>query len=139
MSKLTATQAQYIMRRLKVFTMDTIDQIDTQLRETFVPQKLSTKELKKFLIEMAYDSPKILVSLILQGGEWAPETQRRKERDEGFTQYHKAMDIVRQTGDTVLLKIEGDLLFKDDWDKEEYPQYLEDDIMAELIEIVSGN
>lgn len=139
MSKLTVTQAQYVIRRLRAFTMDTIQQLDPQIREACVPPQLSDKELKKYLLKLAYDDPKGLVSMILRGDEWLPKTKRLQERNEGFTQYHEAMGILRSTAESLLQVIEGDLLFKEDWDKNEYPLYLEDDILSDLMEVLQDD
>jgi hypothetical protein len=131
--KLTVTQAQHVMRRLKSAAMDTMAQIDSQLKDTLVPPKVSTSELRKYLLKLAYDSPKELVSMILKKAPWPLESQRYVEREQGFEQYHAAVSALRENIDRELLGIESDLLFNDDW-PEGYPEFLE----TELVETIVG-
>jgi nicotinamide riboside kinase len=131
--KLTVTQAQHVLRRLKLVAMDTVAQIEGQLKESMVPPKVTTAELKKYLTKLAYDTPKELVSMILKKTPWPLEQQRYVEREQGFEMFHKAMASLRENVDRELLGIESDLLFLDDW-AEGYPEYLE----TELVETIVG-
>ena len=131
--KLTVTQAQHVMRRLKSVAMDTMAQLDAQLKEALVPPKVSPSELRKYLLKMAYDSPKELVSMIIKKTPWPLEQQRYLEREQGFEQYHAAVSALRENIDRELLATESDLLFNDDW-PEGYPEFLE----TELVETIMG-
>ena len=136
--KLNLSQVRHIMKRLKIVANNTLGQLEDQLREQLVPAKVSTKELKQWLLKLAYDDPKKLVTLILKGGEWELVTQRNTDRELGFTQFHSIMGELREHTSYLLAKQESALLFEDDWETGAYPEYLEEDLVSDIVSYLDG-
>lgn len=135
--KLTVTQVQHIMKNLKRLASATVAELEDHIREALVPPKVSSKELKAYLIKLAYDKPKELVSMILKKEPWAIETDRLAERTTGFAAFHEAMSTLRTFVEGELLRLEGQLLFDDTWTKD-YPQYLEEELVATIVDYING-
>lgn len=136
--KLNLSQVRHIMKRLKAVANDTLSQLEDTIREQLVRPKVSPKELKQWLIKLAYDDPKKLVALILKGGEWELVTQRNVERDEGFQQFHDTMAHLREHTSYLLAKQEAALLFEDDWEAGVYPEYLEQELIDSIVDYLNG-
>lgn len=135
--KLNLSQVRCIMKRLRTVATDTLGQLEDTIREQLVPPKVSPKELKQWLLKLAYDDPKKLVTLILKGGEWELQIQRNSERDAGFQQFHSTMAALREHTSFLLAKQESALLFEDDWDAGEYPAYLEDELVDSILDFIN--
>lgn len=136
--KFNLSQIRHIMKRLRNVANDTLSQLEDTIREQLIPSKVSPKELKQWLLKLAYDDPKKLVTLILKGGEWELQIQRNSERDAGFQQFHSTMAALREHTSFLLAKQESALLFEDDWDAGEYPAYLEDELKDSILEFING-
>lgn len=136
--KLTLAQTNHIMKNLKRLASATVAELEDHIREALVPPKVSSKELKAYLITLAYDKPKALVSMILKKEPWAIEVQRLDERTAGFAAFHEAMSTLRTFVEGELLRIKGQLLFDDTWTKD-YPAYLEEELVATIVDYINGD
>lgn len=139
--KLTVTQVNHVMKQLRHTAKDTVDTILPQIKEAMVPPKINKEVLTKYLNRLAYDKPQRLVNICLrwaQGVEPAFLSRQRKRRDLCFQQYNAMVQTIRDQVTKLLLQVETELLWKDDWGTE-YPEFLNDELVASIVDFINGD
>lgn len=138
--KLTVTQTNHIMKRLKVVAQETLNEILPQLQEQIVPPRIDEEKVTKYLTKMVYDKPQAMVNMCLK---WARgmepkflHTAKRK-RAEGFNQFNELASHMRAEVDKLLSNVETQLLWDDDWNSE-YPEFLEVELVNDILNILNG-
>ncbi len=145
--KLTVTQSRLIMRRLKSLSRKLLSNLESHLKEQLVPQHplAEDPQLIKRVTKLVYDNPQKAVSLLLNGfagmdlGTHRWVQRYHNDRSRGYDQLNQLMTDLRDGTSELLSTVESDLLFKDDWDTGEYPQYLEDDLADNIMGLLTQN
>jgi len=135
------------MRRLKSLSRKLLSNLESQLKEQLVPKHPLSEDpqLIKRVTKLVYDNPQKAVALLLQGfagmdlgaHRWVQRYHQARSR--GYDQLNQLMTDLRDGTSELLSNIESDLLFKDDWDTGEYPQFLEDELADDIVGLLTQN
>lgn len=140
MRKLTVTQVNHVMKRLRAIARQTTDDILEQLRPQLVPPKLDLPYLTKKLNKIAYDDPQKLVKMCLKwaaGKEPQFLVNARNRRDEGFQQLNQATQALKDHVSNLLSEVHTKLLWES-WPDEAYPEFLEQELVDSIMKVVSN-
>lgn len=141
MRRLTITQVNHVMKRLRVIARQTTDGILEQLRHQLVPPKLDTDGLTKSLNKLAYDNPQKLVRMCL---EWAAGKEpkflvnARKRREAGFQQFNEVTQAIKEHVANLLSQYQTKLLWES-WPEDSYPEFLEQELADSIMEVVTND
>ncbi len=112
-TKLTVAQMNYILDRLE----NEGDSLLREAREYLVSSTVSplytNEELMSALVKLAYDKPKVLARLYLDGAKVPMAEQREHERSQAYEKVEDTMAGLRQLVEQEISRAHGEML----WDK----------------------
>ena len=133
MSKFNQKQTLLIIKRLRKQAGEFLNGYREALKDTIVPPRVPVQAYSRRLNKMVYDQPqeavKLLQSLLCKPGFTPDFVNRYNQRR------HKAFDVLETSYAEVeglimsyLEQMEVALWFENDWNTDEYPQFLHDEL-----------
>lgn len=130
--KLTAAQADAILKRLEVKGQQLLEAYEEMLEEQLIPQRLTEADMRQQLVKLAYDEPDVLVGMCMELITGRAErfkfvVDNLEKRSAAFDNLAEIKGTLRGNLEEYLSRTKCELLFQE-FEQGQYPLVLETDL-----------